>query len=60
MYQNNLALVQIFYWIPHFPTTVLLSDLIEGDLVGDLNIPFAWISLILNIPLYFGLYTYLD
>lgn len=45
---------------------ILLTDSVyNGEPIGNtedgiLSIPLAWISLILNIPLYFGLYVYLD
>lgn len=58
IYQNNVKLLPIFYWLPHFPMTVILSSCVHADIDADITI--AWIALILNIPLHFGLYMYLD
>lgn len=60
LYRNNLPLVQLFYWIPHFPMTAILTHYVDAFSVADLNMGFAWVALILNIPLHFALYMYLD
>lgn len=58
IYQNNQKLLPIFYWLPHFPMTVILSSCANVEL--DTSLVAAWICLVLNIPLHYGLYVYLD
>lgn len=58
IYQNNETLLPIFYWLPHFPMTVILSSCANTDI--DTPLAAAWICLVLNIPLHYLLYVYLD
>ena len=67
MYFAAPAWLPAFYWLPHFPLTVIIFELIYPyppipPYVGYLNnsIPIAWGALVLNIPFYMLVYLYLD
>ena len=50
----------IGYVFPFTPTMVILGQTLDITLYKNLNIAFAWGALLLSIPIYFGLYVYLD
>ena len=66
IYYKHPELLGIFYWLPHFPMSVIIFEIMYPPTVPllpgyiDNSIPLAWIALFLNIPCYFGLYIYLD
>lgn len=47
------------YFFPQFPLTVIASQLSGSNLI-NLSLPVAWATLFLLIPVYYGLYIYLD
>ena len=46
------------YMLPTFPTTVIVADMAESSL--NISLPIAWAVLVLQAPMYFLLYVYLD
>lgn len=60
IYKNNIYMVQLFYWLPHFPMTVLLAKNVGQSTGDNLSQVFAYICLFLSIPAYYFLYMYLD
>jgi len=58
IYQNDQTMLPILYWLPHFPMSVILCNCAGTTL--DTPLALAWVMLVLNIPLHYGLYFYLD
>lgn len=56
--RSNANYLYIFFWLPHFPTIAILAECAYVN--TGISMPVAWICLILTIPLYYGLYVYLD
>ena len=61
---KNISLVPLFYWMPHFPMAILLGKIVSkgnsGHNLDSVSTSGAVISLLLNLPLYYFLYEYLD
>ena len=51
--------VYLLYFIPHFPSTVLISSLV-GNGESLLNVPASWVTLVITSPAYYALYWYMD
>ena len=55
---SNPWRLYLCYFLPHFPSTVLIANLlIQGSL---LNVTVSWITLIIISPAYYALYWYMD
>ena len=52
--------IYIGYMCPFIPTMVIIGDILDVEPYNQLNMPISWISLILSMPLYYGIYIYLD
>jgi hypothetical protein len=50
--------VYFCYFLPHFPSTVLIANLLSN--VPILNVPVAWVTLVIISPGYYALYWYMD
>jgi hypothetical protein len=48
------------YAVPFVPTMIILANTLGVEPYNQLNMPGTWAALILSLPLYFGLYVYLD
>lgn len=64
LYQNHVQAIQYFYWLPHFPMILILGRYFNPCpyfyYMDEVSIGLAWAFLVINIPLYFFLYMYLD
>jgi hypothetical protein len=50
--------VYLCYFLPHFPSTVLITSLVSEDSL--LSVPASWVTLVIISPTYYALYWYLD
>lgn len=50
--------VYLCYFLPHFPSTVLITSLASQDSL--LSVPASWVTLVIISPAYYALYWYLD
>ena len=57
---NDVRYMYCGYMVPFVPTMVILADILNVEPYNQLNIPATWAALIFSVPLYYGLYIYLD
>lgn len=50
--------VYLCYFLPHFPSTVLIANLVSDFPI--LNVPASWATLVIISPAYYALYWYMD
>ena len=46
------------YFLPQFPTTVIVADMADSTI--NINLTVAWVVSVIQAPLYFLLYVYMD
>jgi ATP-binding cassette, subfamily A (ABC1), member 3 len=60
---NQIQLLQIGYVFPHFSFGMIILDFFTAGgatYIMGLKVIYAWIALVLTVPVYLGLYAYLD
>ena len=57
---GDVRYMYIGYFLPFVPTMVIIGGTLRVRPYDELNMPIAWISLILSLPFYYALYIYLD
>ena len=56
--QNDSRFLYLLYWLPHFPATVLMSQCAGANY--GMNYYITWAAVVVLLPVYYGLYLYLD
>ena len=57
---GDVRYMYIGYLMPFVPTMAIIGETLNVSPYDQLSMPIAWISLVLSLPLYYGLYIYMD